>query len=59
MPFEIVAVPSDLLLYLSPNCTFIVIEPYVLPVCIDNARPGGRYYRIHSIAIDVFGTRLS
>lgn len=58
MPLEVVAVPSDLLLYLPPHSNLIIAGLYVLPVGINKACPGGRRYRLDSVPIDVFDAEL-
>lgn len=58
MPLEVVAVPPDLLLYLPPNRGLVVAGPHVLPVGIDEARPGGRRDRLYAVPVDVLDAPL-
>lgn len=59
VPLEVMAVPSDLLLYLLSHRSLIVFWIHVLPVGINEACPGGRGDRSNSVPIDVFDASRS
>lgn len=58
VPLKVVAVPLDLLLYFPPNGGLVVAGPHVLPVGVDEARPGGRRYRFDAVPVDVLDAPL-
>lgn len=58
MPLKIAAVPPDLPLHLPPNGGLAVAGPHFLPVGIDEARLGGRGYRLDAVPVDVLDAPL-
>ncbi|KUI72296.1 hypothetical protein VM1G_11798 [Cytospora mali] len=54
VPLEILTVPSDLFLNFLPYRGLVVIDLYMLPIGVDDARSRGRHYGRNPVPIYIF-----